>query len=227
VGSCPELALKEESLYTPPTTPTTVVCVSEDEWAKVEEELKKIGLNPRDVREEYIADFKEWLAKKGLTRTSINTYVTALSCYIRRSSPSLCLKKLSAFRKFKEYVDEVKKSDEKRRLIALAAELSKSIKAGAPVRITRYNYPGYVRAKILELLYTRGPMSVHQLSLEMSMATHTVRMHVMALVAGGYVCDKLVDRENPKVKFYAVCPSCPVKDECDVKHETKWHGVAR
>jgi len=198
-----------------------------DEWAEVERKLREIGLDPKDVRAEHVAGFKEWLLKKGLSPSSVNTYVCAVTNYIKRSNASECLKRMSAFRNFKEYVDQARRSDDKRRLMALAAELARPVTSKMPVRITRYNYVGYLRAKVLEILYTKGPMNVHQLALEMSMAANSLRGHLLALAAGGYVCDRLIDRESPRIKVYAVCPSCPLRDECDAKHEMKWQGAAR
>ena len=104
----------------------------------------------------------------------------------------------------------------------LTAELSKPMQLKTHIRLTRYNYVGYVRARIIELLYERGPLNIHQIAWELGLTEPTVRNHVMALIAGGYVCDKLIDQRNPKMKIYTVCPSCPLKDECEYKGEMRW-----
>ena len=196
----------------------------EKSWDYVESKLINIGLRPNDIKVELIPTFKEWLLKKGLSNLTATAYTTALVCYIKKSSPSYCLKMFSAFRKYKEYLDEAKKVDRTRMLAQLTEELSRQPSIRPPVRLTKYNYIGYIRARILEALYRRGPMSIHQLSIELGMSTSTLREHLLALVAGKYVCDRLVDQENPRLKVYTVCPSCPLRDECDLKSEMKWRG---
>ena len=199
--------------------------MSDETWSAVDSKLREIGLDPRDIRSDLIPGFKEWLFRRGLKPSTVNKYIGAVASYIKRSSVDHCLNTLSAFSKLREYLEEVMRSDVERRLSRLTAELSASPPSKPRIRITKYNYIGYVRAKIIETLYEKGPMSVYQLSMELGISAPTLRSHLLALVSGGYVCDRLIDQGNPRLKMYAVCPSCPLKNECDLKKEMKWSGV--
>ena len=92
-------------------------------------------------------------------------------------------------------------------------------------RLKKTQLSAYTRVQIVEVLVKAGkPMDTFEVAFETGLSPSEVRAHLKALVAGKVVCDRLLPSpiENPRTVYYAVCPTCPVRENCEFRKEMVW-----
>lgn len=85
-------------------------------------------------------------------------------------------------------------------------------------RVRKREQTGYTRYRIIEiLLKTKKPLSVSELSFELSKELQSTRNHVRVLFDNKLLCNR-PDCFDGQI-YFAVCPSCPLKEKCEDKLE--------
>lgn len=93
-------------------------------------------------------------------------------------------------------------------------------------RIRRRQLAAYTRVCILNVLNAASrPLNVHEIAFETGLSSEMVANHLRALVAGKVVCDRLIppEPEYIRFKYYAICPKCPLKGNCEFEARMVWH----
>jgi len=80
----------------------------------------------------------------------------------------------------------------------------------------------WVRMQILDLLEKEGPAETGTLAFKLGYSYEATHSHLRVLLAGGFVCDEVVNVNKPRVRVWTVCPSCPVHSECKIKDTKVW-----
>jgi len=89
-------------------------------------------------------------------------------------------------------------------------------------RLRRARQVTWVRMQILDLLEKEGPAETGALAFKLGLSYEATYSHLRVLLAGGFICDEVVNINKPRVRMWTVCPSCPVKEECRMKDAKVW-----
>jgi len=89
-------------------------------------------------------------------------------------------------------------------------------------RLKKGQEVGWIRVQLLELLEKEGPMDAGTLAFKLGRSYESVRSHLRVLLAGGYVCDEVVNINKPRTRMWTVCPRCPVEEECKIRDTKVW-----
>jgi len=86
-------------------------------------------------------------------------------------------------------------------------------------RIRRDQQIGFTRWRIVETFMQAGrPLHLLQISFALQRSVSSTRSHIRVLEDNGILCSRLTPQgEDDQKIYYAVCPVCPIADECDDK----------
>lgn len=82
-------------------------------------------------------------------------------------------------------------------------------------RIKKKEKVGFNRLQIVECLLKNPPLKITELAWEIPRSLQNLHENLRVLVDNEIVCSK-IDMSDAK-RYFAVCPSCPLKQECEEK----------
>jgi len=89
-------------------------------------------------------------------------------------------------------------------------------------RLKRGRDVAWTRIQIIDFLEKEGPAETGSLALKLGLSYESTYSHLRVLLAGGFICDEIVNMNKPKVRVWTVCPNCPVTAECKIKETKVW-----
>ena len=84
-------------------------------------------------------------------------------------------------------------------------------------RIKKKEMIGYRRLQIVEILLNNPPLKLSELAWHIPTSFQTLRENLKVLTDNNIICQK-IDMSDAK-RYFTVCPSCPLKAECEEKLE--------
>lgn len=84
-------------------------------------------------------------------------------------------------------------------------------------RIKKKQQVGFNRLQIVECLLNNPPLKITELAWHIPKSFQILHENLRVLVDNNIVCSK-IDMSDAK-RYFTVCPSCPLKQECEEKLE--------